>query len=139
MHAALATCDIALPSIDDARIMTGLHEPDAIADFYLRLGPPLVALKMGAEGALVATPDRRWRLSAVAVAAVDATGAGDTFGGALLARLLAGDGPLEAARYANVAAALSTTGYGAVAPVPRRDAILAALAANAPPIDDRDR
>jgi 2-dehydro-3-deoxygluconokinase len=33
--------------------------------------------------------------------------------------LLAGDDPFSAARYANVAAALATTGYGAVAPLPR--------------------
>jgi 2-dehydro-3-deoxygluconokinase len=50
---------------------------------------------------------------------VDATGAGDCFGGAFIARLVAGDDPLRAARYANICAALSTTGYGAVAPIPR--------------------
>ena len=61
------------------------------------------------------------------VNAVDATGAGDTFAGALLARLLAGEDPLAAARYANAAAALSTTGYGAVAPIPREAAVRALL------------
>ena len=50
---------------------------------------------------------------------MDATAAGDTFDGAFLARLCAGDDPFAAARYANVAAALSTAGYGAVAPIPR--------------------
>jgi 2-dehydro-3-deoxygluconokinase len=57
------------------------------------------------------------------VAALDATGAGDCFAGNFLARLLGGDAPLEAARYANAAAALSTTGYGAVAPLPLPDAV----------------
>ena len=52
-------------------------------------------------------------------ASVDATGAGDCFDGAFAARLMAGDDPFAAARYANVAAALATTGYGAVAPLPR--------------------
>ena len=47
--------------------------------------------------------------------------------GALLARLLAGEDPLAAARYANAAAALSTTGYGAVAPIPREAAVRALL------------
>ena len=42
-------------------------------------------------------------------------------------RLLAGDNPETAARYANVAAALSTTGYGAVTPMPRRAEVLKAL------------
>jgi len=32
--------------------------------------------------------------------------------------LVAGLDPFSAARYANIAAALSTTGYGAVAPIP---------------------
>jgi 2-dehydro-3-deoxygluconokinase len=54
---------------------------------------------------------------------VDATGAGDCFCGACLARIAAGDGLADAARYANAAAALSTTGFGAVAPVPRPDAV----------------
>jgi 2-dehydro-3-deoxygluconokinase len=43
--------------------------------------------------------------------------------------LLAGDAALEAARYANAAAALSTTGYGAVAPLPFPDAVRGLLEA----------
>ena len=92
------------------------------------LGAPLVALKMGSEGALLATTQARCRLPAFRVEAVDATGAGDTFDGAFLARLLAGDDVETAGRYANVAAALSTTGYGAVTPMPRRAEVLRALA-----------
>jgi 2-dehydro-3-deoxygluconokinase len=114
--------DIALPSLDDATALTGLADPDAVADFYLRLCP-LVLLKCGAAGCLVATRDARARIPAHRVAAVDATGAGDAFAGAALARLLAGDDAVSAARYANAAAALSTTGYGAVAPIPRIGAV----------------
>lgn len=127
IHAALGMADIALPSLDDATALTGLTDPDAVADFYLRLCP-LVLLKCGAAGCLVATRDGRTRLPGHRVAAVDATGAGDTFAGAFLARHLAGDPPEEAARYANAAAALSTTGYGAVAPVPREADVRALLA-----------
>ena len=122
-------CDILLPSLDDSQELTGLKEADAIADFYLKLGAPLVALKMGAEGSLIATPASRHRLAPHKVSAVDATGAGDTFDGSFLARLLEGDDPVAAGRYANVAAALSTTGYGAVTPIPRREAVLAILRA----------
>ncbi len=127
IHAAVARADVALPSLEDARVLTGLGEPDAIADFYLRLGCPLVLLKLGAEGVLVAAPARRERVGGFRVEAVDATGAGDTFAGSFLARHLAGDDPFAAARYANAAAALSTTGYGAVAPIPRQDAVEALL------------
>jgi 2-dehydro-3-deoxygluconokinase len=132
IHAAIGLCDIALPGLDDARHLTGLDDPDAIADFYLGLGPALVALKLGARGALIATPDSRMRLQAVPVDSVDATGAGDVFDGAFLAELLRGTAPVDAGRYANAAAALSTRGFGAVAPIPRRTEVEAHLGAGAP-------
>ncbi len=127
IDATIARCDIALPSLDDSRQLTGLQEPDAIATYYLGLGAPLVALKMGSEGSLIATRERQVRIPPHKVEAVDATGAGDTFDGAFLTRLLAGDDPETAARYANVAAALSTTGYGAVTPMPRKADVLSVL------------
>jgi 2-dehydro-3-deoxygluconokinase len=65
------------------------------------------------------------------VDAVDATGAGDAFTGALLAELARGAPLAEAAVFANAAAALSTLGYGAIAPLPRRPAVEAALATGA--------
>jgi 2-dehydro-3-deoxygluconokinase len=126
IHAAVALADIVFPSLEDAEVLTGLTDPDAVADFYLRLCP-LVLLKLGREGAMLCTAERRIRLFPHRVAAVDATGAGDTFAGAFLARLVAGDDPLAAARYANAAAALATTGFGAVAPIPRRERVLALL------------
>jgi 2-dehydro-3-deoxygluconokinase len=127
IHAAMACADIALPSLEDAEQLTGLSAPDAVADFYLGLGPAIVALKLGKDGALIATPDRRQRIAPRQVAAVDATGAGDTFGGTFLARLLHGDDPFAAGAWANAAAALKTTGYGAVAPIPTKDAVAAAI------------
>jgi len=127
IHAAIGMADIALPSLDDATALTGLTDPDAVADFYLRLCP-LVLLKCGAAGCIVATRQERTHIPGRRVTAVDATGAGDTFAGSFLARLLAGDEATTAARYANAAAALSTTGYGAVAPIPDETAVRAFLA-----------
>lgn len=127
----LSRCDIALPSWDDITAITGLTEPEAIVDQCLRAGATVVALKLGAEGALVADANERHRIAPFPCQPVDATGAGDTFGGAFVARLVAGDGLLAAGRYAAAAAALSTQGYGAVAPIPRAGQVLAALALNA--------
>lgn len=126
-HAAMALCDIALPGLDDARQLAGLDDPDAIADFYLGLGARIVALTLGAQGCLVATAGERRRVPGIGVEAVDATGAGDTFDGNFLAEYLRTGDPFEAARYANAAAALSTTGYGAVAPMPMRADVEKAL------------
>ncbi len=120
VHAAMAQADIALPGLVDARQLTGLTDPDRIVDFYLDLGPRTVALKMGADGVLVATPEGRTRCAPHPVEQVDATGAGDVFDGAFLAELTNGAAPHEAAAYANIAAALATLGYGAVAPIPSR-------------------
>lgn len=124
MHAAMARCTIALPSIDDSRVLTGLEDADAIADAYLAMGPGIVALKMGEAGAMIATRRTRVLIPPHPVTPVDATGAGDTFDGAFLARLAAGSDPVEAGRYAAVAAALTTTGYGAVAPIPSAEQVM---------------
>lgn len=132
-HAAMRSCDIALPGMDDAIALTSLEDPDAIADFYLGLGAGTVALTLGKAGTLVATTGRRQRIPVQAVAAVDATAAGDTFDGAFLAELLRGGDPFTAATYANAAAALSTLAYGAVAPIPSRAAVLAFMAAGPAP------
>lgn len=118
IHAAMAGAHIARPSLEDARLLTGLDAPDAIADFYLKLGAEIVALTMGGDGVMIATPAHREVLPPLPVKAVDATGAGDVFSGAFLARLSAGDELFTAARYANAAAALSTMRYGAVAGIP---------------------
>jgi 2-dehydro-3-deoxygluconokinase len=127
IHAAVARSQIALPGLDDAEQLTGQSDPDAIADFYLGLGVSIVALTLGAEGTLVATPEERRRIAGRRVEAVDATGAGDTFDGAFLAELAAGRDAFQAAAYANAAAALSTQGYGAVAPMPTREQVEAFL------------
>jgi 2-dehydro-3-deoxygluconokinase len=87
---------------------------------------------MGSTGTVLATPTERLRIAPFPCTPVDATGAGDTFCGSFLARLIAGDSPPDAARYAACAAALSTQGYGAVPPIPRAEVVLAALAGSEP-------
>ena len=127
MTAVLQQTDIALPSMDDMTALTGQHEPEAIVDHCLALGAKVVALKLGDKGALVADAHERHRIPPHPCTPVDATGAGDAFGGAFVARRVAGDSLLAAGRYAAVAAALSTQGYGAVEPIPRAADVRAAL------------
>ncbi|MFO1268372.1 MAG: sugar kinase [Rubrivivax sp.] len=118
---------LCLPSWDDITAITGLTDPDAIADHCLRLGAEVVALKLGDKGALVASERERHRIEPHRCKAVDATGAGDTFGGAFVARWIAGDSLADAGRYAAVAAAWSTEGYGAVEPIPHAAQVRASL------------
>jgi len=127
MTDVMRRCDICLPSLDDVAAITGLTDPDALVDHCLSLGAKIVALKLGERGAVVADANQRHRLTPHPCRPVDATGAGDTFGGAFVARLVAGDDLLAAGRYAVVAAALSTEGYGAVDPIPYASRVRAAL------------
>ena len=117
-----------LPSLDDAALLFDEERADAIVDLCHAWGAPLVVLKLGGDGCLVSDGARRERIAGFRVATVDATGAGDCFDGAFIARVLAGEDPFAAARYANAAAALATTGYGAVAPLPGDGAVRALLA-----------
>lgn len=128
IHAAVAQSDIALPGLDDAIILTGLSEPEDIVRFYLELGAKIVALTLGPRGTLVGTAAESRLIPGRKVNAVDATGAGDTFDGAFLAHFVENGDPFAAAHYANAAAALSTQGFGAVAPMPYAPAVKAFLA-----------
>ena len=110
-------------SLEDSILLTGLKEPTAIVDYYLKNGAKLVALKLGAEGVLLGTEEGFQRIHGETVETADATGAGDIFDGAFLSEWQKNRNPLESARYANAAAALSTIGFGAVEPIPYRLAV----------------
>jgi 2-dehydro-3-deoxygluconokinase len=121
--AAIALSDVFLLSVDEAPVLCGLHEPRAILQWCRERGARRVALKLGKEGVVASDGERQMQLPGHVVECVDATGAGDCFAGSLMARMAAGDDFWSALRYANAAAALTTTGYGAVAPVPRPEAV----------------
>jgi 2-dehydro-3-deoxygluconokinase len=120
---AASRADYLFTSLDDARALSGLAEPEALLDWAHRLGAKNVLLMCGAAGAIASDGAKRERIAGFKVEAVDATGAGDCFCGATLARLAAGDTLFDAARYGNAAAALKITGFGAVAPLPRPPAV----------------
>ena len=117
--AAAAMADYFFPSIEDARQLSGAESIDENLAWAHGLGAKTVFLKLGPDGVVVSDGKRSERIPGIKLKAVDATGAGDCFCGAALARLEAGDSIWEAARYANAAAALATTGFGAVDPLPR--------------------
>ena len=131
IRATIPLTDDFLPSLDDVRLVCGEDDPAAILNWCQRQGARTVVLKMGKEGSWVSKGEARTRIMAYPVEAVDATGAGDCFDGSLLARLAAGDDVVSAARWASAAAALTTTGYGAVAPLPTADRVTQFLASAA--------
>jgi sugar/nucleoside kinase (ribokinase family) len=70
-------------------------------------------VRVGDAGCVVAeSPQRSELVPGFSVGVVDTNGAGDTHVGAFAAQLASGRSPLEAARWANAAAALSVTRPG---------------------------
>ena len=89
-----------------------------------------VVTTLGADGAQVETAEGRIASPGFAPKIVDTTGAGDSFAAACLhARLAARLDWKDALRFANCAAALSTTGLGAQSALPSADRVTAHLAA----------
>lgn len=90
---------------------------DQVRERFAERGLRRVLVTLGASGSvvldsLVSGTDRVTRIAPVKVHAVDTTGAGDAFTGAVAARLAAGQPLAEAAAFASVAAALAATRKG---------------------------
>ena len=98
------------------------------ADKLLARGVQNVIITMGARGAFVAGKNLRQMIPGFKVNAVDATGAGDVFNGALVVALAEGLPLPEAAQFASAAAAISVTRFGAQPSAPTRPEIEAVLA-----------
>lgn len=87
---AIARCDVVVGNLAECRTALGTDGPDSAADALLDAGVALAVVKLGADGALLATAQARVRVPARPVRVVCGLGAGDAFGGALLNGLLAG-------------------------------------------------
>jgi len=99
-----------------------------IAAACRKLGPTTVIATLGGRGLVMVSPDGVVALPAFKARVVDTTGAGDCFVGALAARLVSGASILDAARYANAAAACSVERLGATPSMPTPKEVAARLA-----------
>ena len=104
-RAAMGHASAVVGNRAEVEIAVGEHEPEAAAAALLALGPRLAVVKLGGEGVLVATEAGAEVVPPIPVEVVNGLGAGDAFGGALCHRLLAGDDPAVAVRFANAAGA----------------------------------
>jgi len=129
---AALVSQVAGTSIDAAQVAQ--LSDDALHAYSRKLGVGTVVVTLGAHGCFVSHgshsryargEEARYRVPAMPVAAVDTTGAGDAFNGALAAALLrAPDAPFRAAiEHANRAAALSTERLGAAPSMPTLQAV----------------
>ncbi|MDQ0581144.1 ribokinase [Streptomyces rishiriensis] len=113
----LAACDPLIVNEHEAKVILGeaggSGEPEDWARLLLAKGPKSVVVTLGGEGALVASADGVSRVPSVKVAAVDTTGAGDSFTAALAWRLGTGSSLAGAAAYAARVGAVAVTRRGA--------------------------
>ncbi len=114
------------PNETEAEALSGIsirgrRTAEQAAERLLDRGVDNVVLTLGWEGALLATRHMTVHVPGVAVNAIDTTGAGDAFCGALAVALAAGDDLQAAVTYANYAGALTTTKLGAQAALPTRE------------------
>jgi ribokinase len=121
----LLLTDICVPNGGEATMLTDLPLADGddfttVARALRRRGPRTVLVTLGEKGVLVLEEDVCERLPAPQVRAVDTSGAGDAFVGSLAVFLAEGCSLREAARRANVVAALSVTRLGTQASYPQR-------------------
>jgi sulfofructose kinase len=98
--------------------LTGEADPVRALRTMRRQHDGMLCVTLGTRGSMLLDGDELYHAPAFRVHAVDSTGAGDVFRGALIASLLRGDAPETMLRFANAAAALSCTREGAIAGVP---------------------
>ncbi len=116
---------ILTPNEFEAEVLTGIRISDnrsagAAADSLLAQGVETVLITLGPRGAFLATKGIRDLVPGFSVRAVDSTGAGDVFCGALAVALSENKPMWDAVTFANAAAAISVTRLGAQPSIPRR-------------------
>lgn len=112
----LAASSVVVPNQHEVELLGG-------AETIIERGADTVVVTRGGDGVDVVDAGGTTHHDAFAVTALDTTGAGDAFCGALAARLAAGDDPADAVRFATAAGALATTASGAVPSLPHADAV----------------
>jgi ribokinase len=113
----LRKVDVLTPNEHEAAKLMGEHADSALEALIAR-GAGSVVMTCGAAGCEVMSNGKRQQVPGYRVEAVDTTGAGDCFNGALAVALAHGLTLVDAARYANAAAALAVTRFGAQSSMP---------------------
>ncbi|MDF2992053.1 MAG: carbohydrate kinase [Microbacterium sp.] len=126
----VAVADVVKASDDDLRWLYPGRDVHDVAQEWQSLGPVLVVVTLGADGAVAVTADSRIRIPAVRSTVVDTVGAGDTFMGALIDGLAA---------HGETGAAVLRPGHGirpeALEEILRRAAHAAAITVSRPGAD----
>ncbi len=113
-EALFTLADLVTPNETELAALTGIEGQDDASltralQAVITAGAKQAVVTLGAQGCATLMDGHLVRVPAFMVVAVDATGAGDHFNGALVSRLILGEDLLAAIRYAAAASALSVT------------------------------
>ena len=132
MRMPLEHVDVLKTSDEETELLTGERDPAKAAQLLMRKGIRPVLVTLGARGVYYRYGYTEGVVEGFRVTVADTNGAGDTFFGAVLAKLSAREGVLrrmserelrEVLRFANCAAALTTSRPGAIPAMPTLDEV----------------
>ena len=130
MKKVISLADIMKVSDEESLLLTGASNYEDASDEFLKMGIKLVAITLGKQGVLVARKGQREIFDAFSVNAVDTTGAGDSFWGGFLSRLLSYNQAIEKLEWkeigqcaltGNAVAALCVQSRGGIPSIPGKD------------------
>jgi 2-dehydro-3-deoxygluconokinase len=118
-------CDVLIPSLVEAEILTGLKEIEAMLGELLALGPSQVVVKAGDKGAWFADSKERGFCPCYPVPEADPVGAGDAFCAGLVSGLLDGTPLPEAVQRGAALGAFCASTFGDYQGLPTRSELKA--------------
>lgn len=119
---AVNAADIVFASLEDLTLLYGDTNYRTIVE-KLSAEEGIFVIKLGSEGCAIYANKTWIKVPGFKVKVVDTTGAGDAFDGAFVTGFLEGMDLVKLGRFANAVGALTTTGFGAIPPIPRRDSV----------------
>ena len=123
LEPCLEYVDYIVPSIEEARMVTGKHDPADVAKVFMDKGVKTVALKMGDQGCYIKDADTELNIPIYRVDAIDALGAGDAFAAGFLAGIVNGWDLERTGKFANATGAFCVTALGATTGIQNQAAI----------------
>lgn len=130
MKNALPLCDILKISDEELPLLTGTTDPAEGSAMLSQLGIRLIFITLGADGAFFRLGEQTGSVPGIRVKVGDTNGAGDTFFGAALSKLVKEDlnsltlpRLTEIAAFANKAASITTSRHGAIPAMPRLEEV----------------
>jgi sugar/nucleoside kinase (ribokinase family) len=116
VEAVLPWTDYFIPSVEEARALSGLENLVEIAGFFHARGVTCCVITLGADGAFYHHRDgTRFTVPAFDIDVVCTCGCGDVFNAGFATGVLQGMSPTDAVRLASASSALNATGLGSQA------------------------